>query len=106
MNTEVLRWLQAQLGPETDPADLSARYGRLHAARAVAEEVLRERIAALLTEPLKVSVNGVATIDNSPNVTALDRHLSQLQAAKAPDDPEAFESNVVTIVQLRARRRR
>ncbi|MFI1176665.1 hypothetical protein [Streptomyces melanogenes] len=106
MNTEVLRWLQAQLGPETDPTDLSARYDRLHTARAVAEEILRERIATLVAEPLKVTVNGVATVDNSPNVTALERHLNQLHAARAPDDPEALDSGVVATVQLCARRRR
>ncbi|MFD7337855.1 hypothetical protein ACFV98_17880 [Streptomyces violascens] len=75
MNSDVLGWLLAQLGRDAGPTDLAARYNRLHLARAVAQEVLHERIAALVAEPLKVTVNGVATIDNSANVAALERHL-------------------------------
>ncbi|MGW2585878.1 hypothetical protein ACWCYZ_31930 [Streptomyces virginiae] len=86
MDNEVLRWLLAQLGPDTDPSELAQRYERLHSARAVAQEVLAERIGALLTEPLRVTVNGIATIDQSGNVAALERRLTQLAGQAAPDD--------------------
>ncbi|MFE3182804.1 hypothetical protein ACFXKR_18315 [Streptomyces violascens] len=105
MNSDVLSWLLAQLGRDADPTDLAARYDRLRSARAVAQEVLHERIAALVAEPLKVTVNGVATIDNSTNVAALERRLSQLAEARPPDDPTPAFAQVST-VQLCARRRR
>ncbi|MFD7341782.1 hypothetical protein ACFV98_38305 [Streptomyces violascens] len=106
MNSDVLSWLLAQLGPDTDTIDLSARYDRLHSARAVAGEVLRERIAGLVAQPLKVTVNGVATIDNSANVAALERRLGQLHDGQSPDDPTVTPTDLLTTVQLCARRRR
>ncbi|KIZ15400.1 hypothetical protein [Streptomyces natalensis] len=107
MNIDVLRWLQSQLGPDIDDGDLAARYDRLHSAKAVALEVLHERVNALVAEPLKVTVNGVATIDNSANVAALERRIAQLGSeAAAPDDPPSESHDLLTTVQLRARRRR
>ncbi|MEU0166821.1 hypothetical protein ABZ214_15345 [Streptomyces iakyrus] len=106
MNSDVLSWLQAQLGPATDTADLASRYERLGSARAVALEVLRERIAGLVAEPLKVTVNGVATIDNSANVAALERQVAQISTADAPDDPTPAEHNMLTTVHLCSRPRR
>jgi hypothetical protein len=106
VDSDVLRWLQAQLGPDTDPTDLSHRYERLHSARTVALEVLHERIAALIAEPLKVTVNGIATIDNSANVAALERRAAQLDTEPAPDDPPATGHDLLTTVRLCARPRR
>ncbi|MFD3511916.1 hypothetical protein [Streptomyces sp. NPDC058657] len=96
----------SQLGPVTDPADLTHRYDRLHSARSVALEVLHERIAGLLAEPLKVTVNGVVTIDNSANVTALERRAAQLLTEPAPDDTPSGGHDLVAAVQLCARPRR
>ncbi|MEV6678608.1 hypothetical protein AB0N09_17365 [Streptomyces erythrochromogenes] len=106
MNSEVLRWLMAQLGPDTDPADLEQRYERLHSARAVAQEVLQERIAALLAEPLRVSINGIATIDQTSNVAALERRLAQVAGQAGPDDAEEVALVAVTSFPLVARARR
>jgi hypothetical protein len=106
VNSDVLRWLQAQLGPDSDSADLASRYERLGSARAVVLEVLHERIALLVAEPLKVTVNGVATIDNSANVAALERQAAQIATADAPDDPTPAHHNTLTTVQLRSRPRR
>ncbi|MEU9115285.1 hypothetical protein AB0D04_26765 [Streptomyces sp. NPDC048483] len=106
MNSDVLRWLQAQLGPDLNSDDLAARYERLHSARAVALEVLHERVAALVALPLKVTVNGVATIDNSANVAALERRIAQLDSEATPDDTPAALHDLLTTVQLHARRRR
>ncbi|MFK8848442.1 hypothetical protein [Streptomyces sp. Ac-502] len=106
MPAAVLRWLLAQLGPDTDATDLTARYERLHSARAVVLEVLHERRAALLAEPLKVTVNGVATIDTSANVTALERTIAQLADEPAPDDPTAVDRSLLSTIELCPRRRR
>ncbi|MGG2460597.1 hypothetical protein ACO0M4_12400 [Streptomyces sp. RGM 3693] len=106
MNSDVLRWLQAQLGPGIDAEDLATRYERLRSAKAVALEVLHERVAALVAEPLKVTVNGVATIDNSANVAALERQLAQLNAASAPDEAPADPSDLLTAIPMRTRPRR
>lgn len=106
MNIDVLHWLQSQLGPDVSAEDLTARYERLHSAKAVVLEVLHERIAALVAEPLKVTVNGVATIDNSANVAALERHVAQIADETAPDDPSAADPGLLTAVRLCARRRR
>ncbi|MFH8745757.1 hypothetical protein ACH4GK_00640 [Streptomyces rimosus] len=106
MSAAVLRWLLAQLGPDTDATELTARYERLHSARAVVLEVLHERRAALLAEPLKVTVNGVATIDTSANVTAPERTIAQLADEPAPDDPAAVDRYLLSTVHLCPRRRR
>ncbi|MCX4666502.1 hypothetical protein OG453_07440 [Streptomyces sp. NBC_01381] len=105
MNDEILHWLQAHLGSEVDLPDLAGRYERLQSARAVAAEVLRERIAGLVAEPLKVTVNGVATIDNSPNVAALERQLAHLDDEVAPDT-HLDGARLLASVQLVARPRR
>ncbi|MFF1651642.1 hypothetical protein [Streptomyces sp. NPDC058240] len=86
MDPAVLAWLQAQLGTATDPADLQARYTRLGAAKAVALEVLSERRARLLADPLQLTVNGVVTLDQSNNLTGLERQIASVEAATAPDD--------------------
>lgn len=106
VNSDVLRWLHAQLGPETDSDDLTARYGRLRSAKAVALEVIHERLAALLAEPLKVTVNGVATIDNSANVSALERRAALIVDEAAPDEPVTADHGLLTAVPLCARPRR
>ncbi|MGB8946472.1 MAG: hypothetical protein WCD21_40495 [Streptomyces sp.] len=106
MNSDVLRWLQAQLGLDTNSDDLDARYERLHSAKAVALEVLHERLAALVAEPLKVTVNGVATIDNSPNVAALERRAAQIADEVAPDELSTVGQGLISTVQMSARQRR
>ncbi|MFF0409668.1 hypothetical protein ACFYUY_04440 [Kitasatospora sp. NPDC004745] len=86
MDDATKAWLLAQLGPATDPADLQARYQRLHSARAVALEVLAERRARLLTDPLRLVVDGVVTMDNTANLGGIERHLAQLQDVLGPDE--------------------
>ncbi|WP_274558071.1 hypothetical protein [Streptomyces spiramyceticus] len=94
MNTPVLAWLLAQLGPSTDQAHLSTRYARLGSARLVAGEVLSERRARLLAEPLRMTVDGVVTIDQSNNLAGLERQITALPDIPAPDDPAAGEPGV------------
>ncbi|MBT2390665.1 hypothetical protein J7E87_14840 [Streptomyces sp. ISL-1] len=81
-------WLLAQLGPDTEPADLERRFFRLRSVRAVALEVLGERRAKLLADPLKVTVDGVVTMDLQENLRGIERQIEQVRQAPAPDDPE------------------
>jgi hypothetical protein len=107
----VLAWLLAQLGPATDTDDLQTRYTRLGSARAVALEVFTERRAKLLAEPLRLTVNNVLTLDNSANLTGLERQIAAVESGSAPDDVTAdttYESTslLVTAPLLPAHQRR
>ncbi|WP_240676894.1 hypothetical protein [Actinacidiphila soli] len=103
MDPAVLAWLLAQLGTSTDPADLQARYTRLGSAKAVALEVLSERRAKLLHDPLQMTVSGVVTLDNSNNLTGLERQIASVQQGTAPDD--ARDDVEVVIASLRPKDR-
>ncbi|GGP99689.1 hypothetical protein [Streptomyces mutabilis] len=81
-------WLLAQLGPDTDAADLERRFFRLRSVRAVALEVLGERRAKLLADPLKVTVDGVVTMDLQENLRGVERQIEQVRQVPAPDGPE------------------
>ncbi|MFZ3475350.1 hypothetical protein ACODT3_42400 [Streptomyces sp. 4.24] len=104
------RWLLAALGPATDTADLDTRYARLHSLRAVALEVLRERRAALLAQPLKVSLSGVVSVDTSGNVAALERQIDELEdpATPVPGEQTPGQENTGPsgVLYLRERPRR
>ncbi|CAM5466849.1 hypothetical protein [Streptomyces aurantiogriseus] len=73
-------YLHSELG-EAERSDLEARYQRLGSLRAVAMEVLRERRAALVADPLSVSVQGIATMSNAENVRAIERQIATLREA-------------------------
>ncbi|WP_043271317.1 hypothetical protein [Streptomyces sp. CT34] len=81
-------WLLAQLGPDTDPADLERRFFRLGSVRAVALEVLGERRAKLLADPLRVTVDGVVTMDLQENLHGIERQIDQVSQAPSPDEPD------------------
>ncbi|MGW7542169.1 hypothetical protein ACWGKQ_13750 [Streptomyces sp. NPDC054770] len=70
-------YLRSELG-EADRTDLDTRYQRLDSLQAVAIEVLRERKAALVSDPLAVTVQGIATVNNAENVRALERQIAAL----------------------------
>ncbi|MFF3337871.1 hypothetical protein [Streptomyces flavidovirens] len=80
-------WLLAQLGPETDPADLERRFFRLRSVRVVALEVLGERRAKLLGDPLKITVDGVVTMDLQENLRGIERQIEGIRQSPAPDAP-------------------
>jgi hypothetical protein len=83
-------YLRSELG-DTDRADLDRRHRRLGSVQAVALEVLRERRAALVADPLAVTVQGVATVNSAENVRAIERQIASLhteqQAAAATTAP-------------------
>ncbi|MEU3620460.1 hypothetical protein ABZ725_50640 [Streptomyces sp. NPDC006872] len=105
MDPAVLAWLLAQLGPDTDQTDLQTRYARLGSARAVALEVLNERRAKLLSEPLQLTVNGVATLDQSNNLTGLERQIASVEDATGPDEPNGADTLVIAPLHSARRRR-
>ncbi|MFJ8430471.1 hypothetical protein ACIQ9P_04105 [Kitasatospora sp. NPDC094019] len=86
MDPATLAWLQAQLGTTTPVDDLTARHTRLGTARAVAQEVLAERRAALLADPLRLVVDGVVTMDRTANLTGLERQIALLRDQMGPDE--------------------
>ncbi|MFH8772050.1 hypothetical protein [Streptomyces sp. NPDC017958] len=106
MDAAVLAWLLAQLGPSTDQTDLQARYARLGTARSVALEVLYERRAKLLAEPLQLTVNGVATLDQSANLSGLERQIASVEDATAPDEPNGGGDTLIVAPLESAHRRR
>lgn len=80
-----LAWLRDKIGDE--PADdvLQGYYDSTGSVRDTAITVLGQRRRALLDSSLKVSVSGVASIDNTENVKAIERDIAAL--AKLDDDP-------------------
>ncbi|WP_145497500.1 hypothetical protein [Streptomyces sp. CFMR 7] len=93
-------WLIAQLGPDVDQADLERRFFRLRTARGVALEVLGERRAKLLADPLKVTVDGVVTMDLQENLRGIERQIEQVRQAPAPDDPAEEEEDSEQLIQV------
>ncbi|MEV4557182.1 hypothetical protein AB0K51_09305 [Kitasatospora sp. NPDC049285] len=106
MDSGTLAWLLAQLGPSTDQTDLAARYTRLGSARAVALEVLAERRAQLLADPLRLTVDGVVTMDNTGNLTGLERQIASVQDGQAPDDAPTEAATYLVTAPLRPANRR
>ncbi|WP_399554150.1 hypothetical protein OG582_40850 (plasmid) [Streptomyces anulatus] len=111
MDTAVREWLLSYLGRSTDVADLNARYARLGTGRAVAIEVVRERLAGLLASPGSVSVSGVVSINVSANIAAYERQLAELLSGEppAPDDPaipDDEDTGGFGVIQLVERPRR
>ncbi|MDT3396331.1 hypothetical protein RKE29_06700 [Streptomyces sp. B1866] len=97
MDAAVLSWLTARLGT-ADPADIQTRYTRLGSARAVLLEVLAERRARLLAEPLRLTVDGVVTLDQSNNLTGIERQMATAATEPAPDDPAAGDEDLPELV--------
>ncbi|MFJ5304168.1 hypothetical protein [Streptomyces sp. NPDC088350] len=72
MDQPALSWLLAQLGTSTDAADLEARYTRLRSARAVA-------------------------MDNTNNLIGIERQITAVTAAVAPDDSTPADGIAVLV---------
>lgn len=91
MDTAVQAWLISQLGTATNITDLTARYTRLGTARAVALEVLNQRLADLRAQASTVNVSSVVSVSFSENIRAYERQIALLLEGTppAPDDPTA-----------------
>ncbi|MGW1878401.1 hypothetical protein [Streptomyces sp. NPDC001975] len=93
-------YLRSQLG-EADRTDLDTRYQRLDSLQAIAIEVLRERKAALVSDPLTVTVQGVATVNNAENVKAIERQIAEIETSARDVTPGSVTP--VRLVRARAR---
>lgn len=89
LDTAVQAWLTGQLGTDTNTADLEARYSRLGTARAVALEVLNQRLADLRAQASTINVSSVVSVSYVENIKAYERQIALLEAgaSPAPDDP-------------------
>lgn len=89
MDTATQAWLVSQLGTATDLPDLQARYTRLGRARAVALEILNQRLADLRAQTATVGVSGVVNVSIAENIKAYERQIALLEAggSPAPDEP-------------------
>jgi hypothetical protein len=108
VDAAVLAWLRAELGATTDETDLTTRYERLSTARAVAIEVVRERLAALRAQPSTVTVSSVVGVSYTENIKAYERQLNRLENGEppAPDDPPGSNPHTIGVHYLRERARR
>ena len=99
LTAAVTAWLKGELGSATDLADLEVRYARLGIARAVALEVVRERLAALRSQPATVNVTGVVSVGIGENIKAYERQIALLESGQppAPDDPPGTGSDADTV---------
>ncbi|WP_245877092.1 hypothetical protein [Streptomyces glaucescens] len=108
MDVAVTAWLKGELGPTTDLTDLETRYTRLGTARAVALEVLRERLAALRAQPSTINVSGAVAVGFVENIKAYERQIAALENGEppAPDDPTDGSAGTLGVLRLRERPRR
>ncbi|GHB14111.1 hypothetical protein GCM10010330_79860 [Streptomyces tendae] len=110
LTAAVTAWLKGELGTTVDLADLEARYTRLGTARAVALEVLRERLAALRAQPSSVNVSGVVSVTFAENIKAYERQITALENGDppAPDVPtdDSGGRDGIGLITLHARPRR
>lgn len=99
MDTAVQAWLISQLGTATDLTDLTARYTRLGTARAVALEVLNQRLADLRAQVSTVNVSSVVSVSFTENIKAYERQIALLLEGTptAPDDPTTPDDGTVLL---------
>lgn len=111
MDAAIQAWLLSQLGTATDLVDLATRYTRLGAARAVALEVLNQRLADLRSEAATISVSSVVSVSYTENIKSYERKIALLEdgSSPAPDEPAGgIDADAVVLgsFQLVERRRR
>lgn len=107
----VQAWLLSVLGTNTDLTDLETRYTRLGTARAVALEILRQRLADLRAQPSTVNVSSVVGISYVENIKSYERQIEALENGEnpAPDEPvgpDGGSLNGIGLLHLKGRPRR
>lgn len=109
MDAATQAWLIAQLGTSTDLTDLNARYTRLGRARAVAVEILNQRLADLRAQAATVNVSSVVSVSYAENIKAYERQIALLEAGAFPapdEDGNSTDTVLLGSFQLVERRRR
>jgi hypothetical protein len=74
---EVRRWV----GSKPGDAEIDERFRRLSSASAVALEILRQRLADMIADPLVYRVEGDASWSYEHNISHLCSQISQLEVA-------------------------
>ena len=85
LNANQLAWLRDEVGDSPETSELNEMFDRLGSVRDVAIAVLRRRRANLLASPLSTTLQGVASVNYSENVKALERRIAALE--RLDDDP-------------------
>lgn len=111
MDTATQAWLISQLGTATDLTDLNARYTRLGKARAVALEILNQRLADLRAQVATVNLSSVVSVSYTENIKAYERQILALEAGSSPAPDETIpgtgdDTILLGTFQLVERRRR
>jgi hypothetical protein len=102
MDTPTQAWLVSQLGTATDLADLNARYTRLGTARAVALEILNQRLADLRAQVATVNVSSVVSVSIAENIKAYERQIASLASggSPAPDEPDTGDDDGAVLLGM------
>lgn len=85
LSDDDLTYIRSAIGAAAPPTDddLYDAFDRLDSSDAVIAEVLRARLANLLTQPASFSLSGVYSQSNSETIRALTERLAQAEAAAA-----------------------
>lgn len=75
MTTEALARARSWVGTEISDIDLSDKYDRLGTVDAAVEETLREQYTLLLETPSSVSLPSGLSVQNTQNITHLEKLL-------------------------------
>lgn len=99
-----LAYLRSELGEDVDEVDLQDRYDRLGTVAAVALEVQRQRLSAVLAAPAGFTIPGVYSEDNGARIRAMQDRVAELsRLVAAGGDPTGGSSPVVTRRRVRPR---
>ena len=88
MDAATQAWLISQLGTATSLTDLEARYSRLGKARAVALEILNQRLADLRAQAATVNLSGAVSVSFTENIKAYERQIALLAEGGSPAPDE------------------
>lgn len=108
-----LRWLHSIVGDDVADSALQTQYDELGSVRDVAIWEVRRQKNLLLDSPLSTNVSGVASVNTTENVKALERELARLTTldsdpsddpVPAPEDGELVQRfEVIDLVRSRGR---
>ena len=104
MEDRVLAEIRVWTGSTPDDTELAARYQRLGTVEATALEVLRERLAQMLAEPARYSIDGDASWSYEKNIEALRESVSSLASAVATANGTGSTLTVGRMVRSGSRR--
>lgn len=84
LSTADVQWIRRWVGDTPDDANLQTRYDRLGSLKAVATEVLDQRLANFLANPASFSTDDYSQ-NHGENIRALTKRLDELADATEGD---------------------